>query len=108
MKERYKKALSEVFAIIKSSDDEIIKKIPYRFIKFVSENRNKDYNVCVEPDKGILNQNISDEAKSIVALMYRDYLCDKEQRTKLISQEIQYNKIEEERKRKQYEIKWNK
>lgn len=106
MREIYKNVLSEVNAIINNSEQSIINKIPNKFIDFVQKNMNKSYEVEIETGKEILEQNISSEAKSIVALIYRDYICSKDEREVLINKEISNARKQEELKRKMYEIKW--
>ena len=106
MKEVYRNALSEVNAILTNSEQDIINRIPDGFVNFVQNNMNQCYNVKIELGKGILEQNISDEAKSIIALIYRDYICSKDERQELIEKEIINVKKQEELKRKNYEIKW--
>ena len=71
MKEKYMNALTEVNAIMDNSSNEVIYKIPIRFRNFVSQNMNNNYNVNLDLDKSIIEQNISKEAKSIIALIYK-------------------------------------
>lgn len=106
MKDKYRNALSEVNAIINNSQEIIINRIPSRFKNFINQNMNPLYVVNVQSNKGILEQNISNEAKSIIALIYRDYICSGEERKNLIENEIKKRKEEEIIKRKKYEIKW--
>lgn len=106
MREIYKNALSEVSAIINNSEENVINKIPDRFLNFVNQNMNKSYTVELQNDKGILEQDISKEAKSIIALIYRDYICSSSERKELIHQEIKHRREEEERKKEMYKIKW--
>lgn len=108
MKEIYKNALSEVNAIINNSDENIINKIPNKFMNFVQNNMNKSYTIEMDLDKEILEQNISNEAKSIIALIYRDYICPKAERQTLIKREILERQKQEELKKEKYELKWNK
>ena len=106
MKEKYMNALTEVNAIINNSSNEVIDKIPTRFRNFVSQNMNNNYNVNLDLDKSIIEQNISKEAKSIIALIYRDYICSADKRQFLINNEIIKKQREEELKREKYKIVW--
>ena len=104
MKEKYMNALTEVNEIINNSSNEVIDKIPTRFRNFVSQNMNNNYNVNLDLDKSIIEQNISKEAKSIIALIYRDYICSADKRQFLINNEIIKKQREEELKREKYKI----
>ena len=106
MREIYKNALSEVNAIINNSDENVINKIPNKFMNFVQNNMNKSYTIEMDLDKEILEQNISNEAKSIIALIYRDYICPKAERQILLEKEMMERHKKEVQKNKMYEIKW--
>ena len=91
MKEEYKKALVEV-----------VKKIPEKFMNYIKENKAVDYEFKVDKQKGLLEQDISEETKAILSLIYRDYFCDEEERQELIKKEREELIKEEEEKRKKY------
>lgn len=88
MKQIYKNALSEVNAILINSNQNIINMIPNKFLDFVRNNMNQAYEIQIDLEKGILEQNISNEAKSIVPLIYRDYICSADERQVLIKKEL--------------------
>ena len=106
MKQIYRNALSEVNAILINSNQDIINMIPNKFLEFVRNNMNQEYEIQIDLEKGILEQNISNEAKSIVALIYRDYICSADERKILLEKERMNLKKIEELKRKKYEIRW--
>ena len=76
----YAKALAEIKVILENSEDDIIKKIPKKFILFVQENYDKNYLCNINPNISINNQTILDETKYLIALIYRSYLCDEVQK----------------------------
>ena len=78
--DKYTKALTELKVILENSEDEIIKKIPRKFIMFVEKNCDKNYFCNIKPDISINNQNILDETKYLIALVYRSYLCDENEK----------------------------
>ncbi|MBQ9659117.1 MAG: hypothetical protein IJV31_10215 [Clostridia bacterium] len=80
---RYKKAFKEVYIIINSLDEDMYVKIPISFIKTIKENMDKDYHITVKE----LNDTKMQETIDIMALVYRDYLCDEQTRLKLIEEE---------------------
>ena len=106
MRDIYRNALAEVNAVINSSQEDIINRIPSRFKNFIKSSMNNSYFVEIYPDKSILEQNISNEAKSIIALIYRDYICSENERNELIKKEILKNEKEEQIKKEKYKIKW--
>ena len=108
MKEIYRNALSEVNAILINSDQSVINMIPNRFLDFIKNNMNESYDIQVDLEKGILEQNISNEAKSIVALIYRDYICEADERQVLIKKELVEKQKKEKMKNEKYRINWNK
>ena len=108
MKQIYRNALSEVNAILINSNQNIINMIPNKFLDFVRNNMNQDYEIQIDLGKGILEQNISNEAKSIVALIYRDYICSADERQVLIKKELVEKLNKEKMKNEKYSINWNK
>lgn len=90
--------LTEVYEIIQNSNQEVRNKIPYRFKKYVYKNMDRNYKANIKPEETLLQQNINEKTKDILALIYRDYLVDEEERQKLIKEEIGIvQKIEEEK-----------
>ena len=108
MKQIYRNALSEVNAILINSNQNIINMIPNKFLDFVRNNMNQAYEIQIDLGKGILEQNISNEAKSIVALIYRDYICSADERQVLIKKELVEKLNKEKMKNEKYRINWNK
>lgn len=108
MRQVYKNALSEVNAILINSEQSIINMIPNKFLDFIKKNMNQSYDVKINLNKSILEQNISNEAKSIIALIYRDYICSKPRREELRQQEIERMKHQERLNEEKYSIKWKK
>ncbi len=69
-----KKALTEVNYVLKYSTLDVIKKIPYRFRRYVVKNMDKEYIPDIKLGVPFESQNISERTKYILALIYRDYL----------------------------------
>lgn len=94
LNDKYTKALAELKVILENSEDSIIKKIPKTFIMFVEENYDKDYSCKITPNISINDQNILDETKYLIALIYRSYLCSEDERKEydkiLLKNEINY------------------
>lgn len=103
MVNEYSQSLKEVYEIIKNSDNEVTKKIPYRFRKYIYKNMDVNYAVDIDYGKSLINQeHIHEKTRDILALIYRDYLVDSNEKKKLINEEIEIAKKIEEEKLKKY------
>lgn len=78
--DKYTKALAELKVILDYSEDRIIEKIPKNFVTFVEKNYDRNYSCKIKPDVSICNQNILDETRYLIALVYRSYLCNQDER----------------------------
>ena len=97
----YSKVLKEVYEILKKSEDKIQKKIPIKFYTFLKENMDTDYQVNIDYSKENWEDELCDDTKGILALIYRDYLVDSKTREELIK-EKQYN-VDDIFKRNKYD-----
>ena len=97
-------ATTEVLYIIKYFFSTYSKsKIPEKFIVFLKENAISDYKPEFDITKNIADLQLSSETKSLLALVYRDYLCTEEEK-----QEFNKSLIEnEEKKQKELREKYN-
>lgn len=103
MKNRNNEAqsLTDISVIIEMMPEYMKNKINGNFIKFVEENKDKNYVSTINKNIPLEKQKINLETKAILALIYRDYMCTPEERKKLIREEkIKINRIEEENKKK--------
>ena len=91
MKIEYRQALFEVYKILENTDEEIINKIPEKFMKFVKENMDTNYKFELEKGKEIIKQNLKDETKQIIALIYKDYICDEKEHEKEVINDYNIN-----------------
>lgn len=86
---KYQNAFTEVLEILKSISKEDYDKIPNEEISVFEENKNKDYDFKYNPNKTLKEQNVSKEAKYIIAILFRDYWATPEQKAKIIKKEKQ-------------------
>ena len=107
MKNEYNKALAEINIILENTEEEIKNKIPNDFKKFIKENMDDAHYINIDQNRSLNEQNISKETKQILALIYRDYLCDKEERIKLINQEKQEQLKKEQEEHEKYNINFD-
>lgn len=108
MEENYKRALTEVDCILQNTDKEITDKIPQKFFEFIKKYEDKNYNFCVKANKKIEEQNLMKESKYILALIYRDYICTKEEHAKLLIEEKKKDEEIKQKNKEKYEINFEK
>lgn len=82
------KALSEVDLILEYSDADIKNRISTKFIKFIEKYKDNTYKIKFDKSKNLNEQNLMPETREILALIYRDYLCDSQEERKRL---IEYN-----------------
>lgn len=97
-----KKAISEVLEVLKNSEEGVIEKIPSSFMSFLKQNADSNYISNIDFGKENWEDTIEEDARLILALIYRDYLVDKDEREKLIQEEKEEEKREEEKLREKY------
>ena len=108
MKLEYRKALFEVYTILENTEEEIRNKIPEKFINFIKENMDENHNFKLQYGKGLAEQNLMEETKQILALMYRDYICTKEERKELLEKEEEKRIEKETENKEKYDINFEK
>lgn len=79
----YANAFTEVLTILKFISKEEYEKVPLDIIEIIEDNCNQSYSVEYNPDIPLANQNISKEARIIIALLFRDYWATQEQKNKI-------------------------
>ena len=94
---QYANAYTEVLDILKYISKEDYEKIPKSKIKVFEENSNKNYSFTYDKNKTLDEQNVSEIAKAIIAILFRDYWATKKQRYIIIKkqQEIKEQKQKE-------------
>ena len=84
-------AAKEVMTVLFNTDISLFCKIPYKLIE-VLEQKAEEYqeNINIIQNTSLVEQPISEDAKAILTLMYKDFWCDEEEREKL-NEEIAKN-----------------
>lgn len=90
-KENYREAVSEVLEILQFADEEIINKIPLEVLQKLNSQKSITYISKFKDTQKIEVEQISKKAKAILALLYRDYICTKEERKEFDKQLIEAN-----------------
>lgn len=83
--EQFRKALSEVSAIINSIPEELSNKISDKFKEIIELEKDNEYNPEIE--ELVIKNNLLPETIIILGMIHRDYLCSDEERKKLIEEE---------------------
>ena len=79
---KYENAFSEVYSIINILDEKLRYRIPNEIYNMIKYKMNENYIFQFDNNKSIDKQNISNEAKSIIALLYKNYMCSDEEKIK--------------------------
>ena len=99
--EEYKIAFSEVDDILYFSGEDIVSQIPSSFIRFIKENKDENYISNINPYLSFDEQEISDKARAIIALIYRSYIASSEEKDEFKKDDkAEFERIEKEKKEK--------
>lgn len=82
MKKISQNAYAEVDAILNLMDERYTKMIPKKIRTMIKAKKTKDYNKKIVSNKSLAEQEISDEALSILAALNYNYWCKDEKRKK--------------------------
>ena len=100
---QYANAYTEVLDILKYISKEDYEKIPKSKIKVFEENSNKNYSFTYDKNKTLDEQNVSEIAKAIIAILFRDYWATKEQRYVIIKKQREAREEQEKQIRERIE-----
>lgn len=102
MRDNVAKSYSEVDVILSKLDKRYYNKISKAFLNFINENEDKEYKAYFVDNEEKIE--ISKYTQTLLALVYRTYLCDREQRyeyDKIINDnQIKFN----EEQREKYDV----
>lgn len=75
----------EVISVLNYFDYDLIRRIPKKFLDYL-KNKAKDSNKKVDIDinKSLLEQNISEESKDLIALIYYNYFSDEAEKMRIL------------------------
>ena len=99
MIEKYREAFAEVNEILKYFNNDLIKKIPSEIIENIKKNMSTKYMVVYDNTRGLNEQDLKQETRAIISVIYRDYICNEKIRNEITEYRIKHN-LEE---RKKYE-----
>lgn len=76
----------EVLIVLSHFNEELIKKIPQQvFNKLLELAADSEQNVVIDVNKGIEEQNISEESKDIISLIYYNCIADEQEKKELVN-----------------------
>jgi len=74
----------EVFMILSYLDNELLNKIPNKFLKFLTDQAaDSNHDFYINPNKDLNEQDISEESKDLLALIYYSYIANENQQKEL-------------------------
>lgn len=88
----YKIAYNEVLKILKYVAKEDLDKIPKNMLDMFKSNASSENNFNYNPTKTLQEQNVSETARAIIAILFRNYWATSEQKEKILS--VQNNERE--------------
>ena len=100
VKVEYANAYKEVLDILKYVSKEDLNKIPTKKIEMFSKYANYDYDFEYNPEITLKEQNVSDIAQTIIAILFRDYWATEIQRNKIVAKQ-NYDRVKLEEKKKE-------
>ena len=77
-------AAVEFNCILTHSSQEIINKIPEKFVTFMKSIASTTYTFNYDKSKKLNEQNIKPETRGIISLVYQDYICSEEEKNNYI------------------------
>lgn len=76
----------EVFVVLSHFNQELIEKIPQQvFNKLIELAADSEHNVVIDVSKTIDKQDISEESKDIISLIYYNCIADEQEKKELVS-----------------------
>ncbi len=87
MTEVYREAFTEVNEILKYLNENLLKKIPKEIIDNIKENMSTSYELEYDNTKGLNEQNLKQETRAILSILYRDYICDENIKQEIIQKD---------------------
>lgn len=99
--EKYACAYKEVIEILKYTNKDDVIKIPIEKIELWKNNMKEDHDFVIDEEKTLSEQNLSKEARAILANIFKDYWATDYQKERIEAKEkYDLNQIEKEKQEK--------
>ena len=93
----YKIAYTEVLEILKYISKEEFNKVPQDMLEMFKTNASNENQFIYDPNKTLQEQNVSEIARAIIAILFRDYWATENQKQKILNkQNLDREKMREE------------
>ena len=100
----YERALREVGEVLDNMDSKYTSKISSDFFNMLIKKSDWSYQFKYDKRKSIMEQNLSDEAKILLSIIYLRYFVSKEEKWELIQLMKKNEEKEEVLKNKKYDV----
>ncbi len=102
MEELSAEVATEVIEVLYNSDSSLVCKIPYKVLEALqSKTEECNKKIDLKENTEIKDQNISEESKAILSILYRDYMCSEEEKIEINKtfelNQKQYDEIQREK-----------
>lgn len=95
-------AAVELNVILQNTSPEIVNKIPKNFIDFIGNIASPTYQFEYDKNKTLEEQNIQPRTKGLIALIYKDFLCDEHEKQEYLNNVSKILTNIEKEKRERY------
>ena len=95
-------AAVEVNEILKNTSPELVSKIPKKFIDFLKDIASKTYIFNYDVTKPLVEQSLKTKTKGLIALIYKDFLCDPKEKAEFNTYIYEVLENIEQEKRERY------
>ena len=102
MKQEINEVAVELNSIFENMSQDILNKIPLKIRDFFKNNASNTYSFEYDKTKSLNEQKIKDKTRGIIAILYRDYICDEDERKEYNNVYREFLNKKEEEKRNLY------
>lgn len=102
MKQEINDVAVELNSIFDNMSQDILNKIPLKIRQFFKNNASSTYSFEYDKTKSLNEQNIKDKTRGIIAILYRDYICDEDEKKEYNNIYRDFLNKKEEEKRNLY------
>ena len=102
MENEMKEVAVEINSIFDNMSADVLNKIPLKIRNFFKNNASNTYSFEYDTTKSLNEQNIKDKTRGIIALLYREYICNDIERKEYDAIYTDFLNKKEEEKRAEY------
>ena len=102
MEQEINEVAVEINSIFNNMSIDVLNKIPLKIRNFFKNNASSTYSFEYDKTNSLNEQNIKDKTRGIIALLYRDYICDDVERKEYNEIYTKFLNKKEEEKRALY------